>query len=40
MAEIKTKENTYDTFDTVGVSYSLDLLGSDSSVYLQAEIMY
>ena len=38
--EIKTKVNTYDTFDTVGVSYSLDLSGSDSCVTLRAEIMY
>ena len=38
--EIKTKVNNYDTFDTVGVSYSLDLSENDSSVTLRAEIAY
>ena len=38
--EIKTKVNNYDTFDTVGVSCSLNLSESDSCVTLRAEIMY
>ena len=38
--KIKTKTNEYDMFNTVGVNYWLSYSEGDSSVYLQAEIMY
>ena len=38
--QIKTKTNEYDMFNTVGVNYWLSYSEGDSSVYLQAEIMY
>ena len=38
--QIKTKTNEYDMFNTVGVNYRLSYSEGDSSVYLQAEIMY
>ena len=38
--QIKTKTNEYDMFNTVGVNYWLSYYEGDSSVYLQAEIMY
>ena len=40
IVEIKTKVNSYDMFNTVGVSLQLSYSEGDSSVYLQAEIMY
>lgn len=40
IVEIKTKVNSYDMSKTVGADWCLSHSESDSSVYLQAEIMY
>ena len=38
--QVKTKANSYDMSNTVGVNWWLSYSEGDSSVYLQAEIMY
>ena len=38
--QVKTKVNSYDMSNTVGVNWWLSYSEGDSSVYLQAEIMY
>ena len=38
--QVKTKINSYDMSNTVGVNWWLSYSEGDSSVYLQAEIMY